>query len=170
MTIEIRPITETDVDGFHAALDAVSRERKYLLFLEAQSVEKTADYVRLMLAGGHAQWLAIEDGAVVGWCDVTPEGRETVRHVGTLGMGVVARHRGRGIGEGLLRATLAAAFDTGLTRIELGVLSTNIRAVQLYRKVGFVDEGIFLKRVIIDSVQIDEIRMAKFAADIVRGA
>jgi len=32
MTIEIRQIREEDIESFHAAIDAVAREHKYLRF------------------------------------------------------------------------------------------------------------------------------------------
>jgi hypothetical protein len=41
--IEIRPISEEDVGGFHACIDAVARERKYLAFVQAPPLENTPD-------------------------------------------------------------------------------------------------------------------------------
>jgi len=51
--------------------------------------------------------------------------------------------RNRGIGEAATRQALDHAFlDLNLERIYLHVLTNNTRAIKLYRKVGFVQEGI----------------------------
>jgi ribosomal protein S18 acetylase RimI-like enzyme len=87
---------------------------------------------------------------VVGWCDVTPKERPIYSHGGVLGIGLLPRFRGQGIGTNLIRSTLAATRTIGLHRVELTVRQNNTRAIELYRKVGFVVEG--LQR---DAVQID---------------
>lgn len=53
-----------------------------------------------------------------------------------LSMGVVAAHRGRGIGRGLLRTITARAQDAGIRAISLSVESGN-PAVTLYTAAGF---------------------------------
>ena len=79
---------------------------------------------------------------MVGWCDILPHQRTGTGHVGSLGMGVIKSHRGRGIGKRLIEATIERAFEQGMTRIELEVFSSNTRAIQLYKKFGFEHEGI----------------------------
>jgi RimJ/RimL family protein N-acetyltransferase len=50
--------------------------------------------------------------------------------------------RGRGLGEAMLRAALAHAFDQlRAHRVELGVFDVNPRAIALYERVGFRREG-----------------------------
>ncbi len=41
--ITIEPIREAHIEGFHQALDTVSRERRYLAFLEAPPLDSTAN-------------------------------------------------------------------------------------------------------------------------------
>jgi RimJ/RimL family protein N-acetyltransferase len=151
----IRPITEADSFGFHAALDVVARERKYLLMTEAPPLAATQMFVADNVKNGWSQLVAIDDGSVVGWCDILPGGRPSLAHVGSVGMGLLPSHRGRGIGEDLLRRTL----DVGLKKARLGVFAANTRAAALYRKVGFVDEGLCRDAVCIDGIYLDEIIM-----------
>jgi len=40
-TVEIVPITQDHIDGFHRTLDLFARERRYLAFLEAPPIEAT---------------------------------------------------------------------------------------------------------------------------------
>jgi ribosomal protein S18 acetylase RimI-like enzyme len=79
-----------------------------------------------------------------------------------LGMGVLADYRGRGLGERLIRATLAAAASAGFERISLSVYGSNTRAAALYRKVGFVLEGTRVRGRKLDGVYDDVHMMALF--------
>ena len=56
-------------------------------------------------------------------------------------MGLLASHRGQGLGRQLLKHTLARARDHGLERVELSVLHDNAAAYALYESLGFVVEG-----------------------------
>jgi RimJ/RimL family protein N-acetyltransferase len=161
-TILIRPITGSDADiaGFRAALDEVARERSYLLMTQAPPLERSVAFVAENIATGNPQFIALDGERVVGWCDVLRGVRETTRHVGTLGMGVIASHRGNGLGQRLITETIAAARQGGFSRIQLGVFATNARAVALYRKVGFIEEGVRRRAVRIGDTLHDEILMA----------
>ena len=138
----ILPIAPDHVAGFHAALDSVARERAFLAMVEAPSLAWAQDFVGTNITHGHAQVVALEDGVVVGWCDILPRrDRPGFQHCGSVGMGVVRGWRGRGLGGRLLEACLDRAFASGLTRIELEVYADNPAAIALYRRFGFIEEG-----------------------------
>lgn len=65
------------------------------------------------------------------------------------------------MGERLMRAALDAADAFGFRRVELSVFSHNSRAYRLYQKLGFVDEGVKVDRILIDGVFYDEVMMAR---------
>ena len=161
MTIEIRQIQEADIGSFHAALDIVAREHQYLALLEAPPPERATAFVQRNIEKGYPQLVAVADGEVVGWCNIPPAAREVMAHVGDLFMGVLPHWRGQGLGERLLRDSLAAADAFGYLRIELGVFAGNARAASLYRKAGFVEEGIKRRAILIKGVFHDEIIMAR---------
>lgn len=143
MSCVIAPITAEDIPGFHAALDCVAKEKIYLAFNAAPPLESTRAFVLGNLEKGHAQVVARDGATVVGWCDVIPPGnRDTNRHVGVLGLGVLPAYRGRGIGKKLMQAAIDSAFAKGLTRIELTVREKNANALALYKKLGFETEGL----------------------------
>lgn len=158
--ITIRQIVEDDIDGFYETFALVARERRYLSFLEPPPIEQTRAFIRQNIAGDIPQLVAVGDGKFLGWCDVTPLGGDVAQHVGVLGMAVHPDRRGQGIGTRLLHATLDAAWAYGFLRVELGVFSHNARAYALYKKIGFVDEGISRRRILIDGAFYDEVRMA----------
>ncbi|MFL6565496.1 MAG: GNAT family N-acetyltransferase [Burkholderiales bacterium] len=156
----VLPVREQHIDGFRAALDSVARERKYLALLEAPPEADTQKYVRQNIAGRVPHFVALADGKVIGWCDVALLPWATQRHSGVLGMGVIDSHRGHGVGRALLDATLRAAWEKGLTRVELTVRSDNEPAKRLYESVGFVTEGLRKRHMYIDGQFIDSWLMA----------
>jgi len=141
--IEIIPIAEKYFEGFHACLDAVARERTYIALLQAPPLAATCEFVRSQIAQGVPQFVAVSrDERVVGWCDIVPKTLEGFRHSGRLGMGVHHDFRRRGIGRQLLAACLDQAKQRGLERVELEVFATNLPAIALYKRSGFVVEGV----------------------------
>lgn len=159
-TVTIEEIREDHVESFHAALDMVARERKYLTLLEAPPIEATRGFVLDMIQNGHPQVVAIAGGVVVGWCDIRRHARETHAHCGTLGMGITPAYREKGLGRRLIAAALDLARERGFHRVELHVHADNPRAIALYEKVGFRREGVARDAVRIDGRYIDSIGMA----------
>jgi RimJ/RimL family protein N-acetyltransferase len=145
-------------------LDAVARERRYLLFLEAPLPEDVGKFVRRNMRKRHPQYVAVAGERVVGWCDVLPIDRPTRAHNGVLGLGVLAEFRGRGIGTALLREALQGARAFGLTRIELSVREGNSRVAALYGRFGFVREGVQRRAVRVDGTDEDLVCMALLLA------
>lgn len=157
----IETLSDNYIESFRQAVGSVARERQFLTFLDCPTVEMTHEFVQMMRARSMPQFIAISDAnEVVGWCDISPQNRPVFQHVGELGMGVVHGHRGKGLGEKLIRAALDSARKLGLTRIELTVRSTNIPAQRLYEKVGFKVEGVHKNAVLLDGEYFDHIFMA----------
>ena len=156
----IVPIAEEHIAGFHAAVDSVARQRRYLAMLEAPPLEESAEFVRNNIRKGHPQFVALAEGRVVAWCDITPDWRQTLAHSGVLGIGVLESHRGFGIGPALLRAALEQAKKAGLKRVELTVREDNLRAKSLYELAGFITEGVKRKAALFDGKYYDLILMS----------
>ena len=141
MPFHLEPLQEAHFEPLHHVFDAIARERRFLTFTEAGPKELTLEYYRKVLAGGHTHFVAVQDGQVLGWCDVLPVFGQMRAHVGVLGMGVAAPARGQGVGKTLIQAAIARATQRGLSRIELTVNSDNHVALGLYSSQGFVHEG-----------------------------
>jgi ribosomal protein S18 acetylase RimI-like enzyme len=158
--IEIVPIAQGHIEGFHRALDIVARERRYLAVLEAPPIESTRAFVLNNIKHGHPQFVAISAGGVVGWCDVKPLDRPIQAHRGVFGMGLLPQFRGQGIGTKLIRSALAASRAYGLRRVELTVREHNTGAIELYKKEGFAIEGVQRDAVLVDGVYENVVCMA----------
>jgi putative acetyltransferase len=138
----------------------VARERRFLALLEAPSPGDVRAFVLRNIESGVPQFVAVEDGDVVGWCDVLGKPQHALRHAGTLGIGVVAPCRGRGIGRRLLEATVHQAWRVGFTRVELTVRVDNPQARRLYERLGFRIEGLCRRHMRIDGEYYDSYLMA----------
>jgi len=159
-SVEIVPIAQDHIESFHRALDFVARERRYLSFLEAPPLEAVRAFVLDNISHGYPQMVAVSAGRVVGWCDVVPKPRPIYAHVGVLGMGLLPEYRGQGLGDRLIRQTLAAARAFGLTRVELSVRESNAGAIALYNRVGFEIEGLQRNATRVEGVYENVVLMA----------
>ena len=158
--VEISVTAEEHIQGYHAALDVVARERKYLTMLEAFPLAETRDFVLNMIKHRNPHIVATDGDRVVGWCDITRDFFPTHRHCGSLGMGIIPDYRGKGLGRRLIAAALEKARQESFARIELSVHADNGRAIALYEKTGFVVEGVLKRSVYIDGRYLDTICMA----------
>jgi putative acetyltransferase len=160
MSVEIVPIAESHAQGFHACLDAVARERRFLAQVEALPLDRVQGFVRETVASGAAQFVATDGALVVGWCDVLPAWAHAIQHCGSVGMGLLPAYRGRGIGKRLLSAALAKARSNGITRVELEVRSDNAPAIKLYEHMGFTREAVKRNGMRFDGQYFDTIQMS----------
>ena len=163
--IVIAPIALHHAPGFHACLDAVAREQRWLAQTEALPLARIEGFVADSVAQDAVQFVALDGDQVVGWADIFPAWAAAVAHVGQLGMGLLASHRGQGIGERLLRACLAKAQAKGLTRITLEARADNAAAIALYRKCGFAHEALMRRAMRFDGVYFDAVQMSLLLGD-----
>ena len=104
---------------------------------------------RRVLDGEKVAWVAEADGHAVGSCNIGGAGAGPTSeqsHLGELGILVRRSHRGKGVGSALLERSLADA-RTRFELVYLSVFSVNVRALELYRKFGFVPCGHFPRAV-----------------------
>jgi len=71
------------------------------------------------------------------FCGTIQGVQSTARFGGIQNVGVTVHHRGRGLGEALVAASLLGFQQRGLTRAYLEVTAQNSSAVRLYRRLGF---------------------------------
>ena len=157
----IVPLGKEHLSGFHAALDRIAREGRYLALLEAPSLAHTRRFVLDSLRNGAVHLVALVGSEVVGWCDLRPKTVVTQRHSAVLGMGIVAEHRGHGLGARLLESALVLGHAHGFRRTELVVRTDNTAAIALYRRFRFEFEGTLRRYLSVDGVDHDAHLMAR---------
>jgi RimJ/RimL family protein N-acetyltransferase len=107
------------------------------------TVEDEREFLEKYLADPRSRWLVAEiAGEIAGSCEVKSYSRSALRHMGVLGMSISKAHRGKGVGDLLMKEMIAWARILGdLHRIELWVFGRNTPAINLYLKHGFKIEG-----------------------------
>ncbi|MGA8276421.1 MAG: GNAT family N-acetyltransferase [Thermoplasmata archaeon] len=124
----------------------------------ADEVEWFANLYRKSL---ERQWftaVAEEAGRAIGNCTIQPQTARAdseLGHIGVLGVLVDHRFRGRGAG----RAMMIRALEEARSRFEivrLSVFADNVRAKELYRRLGFVPYGLLPRAIRRGDRYIDE--------------
>ncbi|BBR08833.1 GNAT family N-acetyltransferase [Aeromonas caviae] len=148
------------LDRFFGQLD---RETRFMLYEAGErpsDIEGQRRRLEAMAAApNQAMWLLELAGEVQGFAALLGGGLARNRHCALVVMGLRSGARGQGWGERLLRTLIATARDLGIHRLELGVMAHNEVAHALYRKCGFVEEGVRRQAYRLDEGYVDEISM-----------
>jgi RimJ/RimL family protein N-acetyltransferase len=80
-------------------------------------------------------------------------------HVGEIGISILKDHRGVGIGTAMMDFLVKWAREKGLEKLSLSTFSTNVRAINLFKKFGFEIEGVKKKQFKIRGEYADEVIM-----------
>lgn len=101
------------------------------------------------------------DGRIIGDAGFDP-GKGRRAHAAVIGMGVHDDFAGRGVGTALMAALIDTADNwLDLKRLELTVWTDNAPALALYRKFGFVEEGVMRAYAYRDGAYVDALAMAR---------
>lgn len=81
-------------------------------------------------------------GEVIGCLSFENGLRRRIAHRGSFGISIREKWRGQGIGTAMLQALIAwAEANPLIEKIGLSVFATNVDAIRLYKRLGFVEEG-----------------------------
>ncbi len=101
-------------------------------------------------------------GKIIGVLNFSGGNRERIAHCGMFGMSVLKEYWGIGVGTSLVDFMLDWAEETDIIKkIELQVRADNKRAIQLYKKMGFVVEGRLRRSIKIAGEYFDTLYMGK---------
>ena len=138
--------------------------RKAQTSLEKVSREEEIEWLSRVLARvekGEIYCVAAEvDGRLVANSEII-RGTGFSRHVGFIGIAIKRGFRGIGIGTEMMKALEEHAKKIGLKVLTLSVFANNQHAINLYKKMGFIETGRIPKRFFKDGAYIDESIMTK---------
>lgn len=157
----VRTATARDAEAWIETVNSVAAEEVYLM--TDRFARPTGDLRRLFVDArtSSALWMVGEvDGSVVAGADVRRGEYRKNAHSASFGVFVRREFRGLGLGGALLREGIDWARSVGISKLKLGVFSTNERAIAIYRKFGFQEEARLAGEVIVSGRPVDEILMA----------
>lgn len=155
----IRKATNADFK-FICDLYMGPESNRFLLYEQMSAIEFKPVFDELL--GKQILYVYEADETPAGMCKLVPQ---QYRNSHILYLGGVAVHpffAGKGAGFKMMQDIIVYAREKGFLRIELTVASVNEKAIRLYEKAGFVQEGLLKKFTYLKSEDrfIDEIMMA----------
>ncbi len=145
-TCIIRSATGTDAAQVYDNFNQTHGETDYLLtYPDENSMNIEQERQFLMQkdeSSDEIEICAVIDGRIAGTAGIESVGRkDKVKHRAEFGISIEKEYWGEGIGRALTQACIECAGEAGYAQLELDVVSTNERAVSLYKSVGFTEYG-----------------------------
>jgi ribosomal protein S18 acetylase RimI-like enzyme len=133
----VREAMEADVEAMLDVYESVAAEGRWIGGeLPVDRARHREGRLERLRGGENVMLVAEVDGAIVGELGVVVEhGR------GDLGMAILEGFRERGIGSAMMERVVEWARSRGLAKLSLEVWPHNARAIALYEKFGFEQEG-----------------------------
>ncbi|WP_124042162.1 GNAT family N-acetyltransferase [Clostridium perfringens] len=119
---------------------------------------------KIINRGNNQYWyVAEEDGKVLGLGISMNHGNLRKKHVGVITLMVNSDYQNKGIGSLLMDKLINLSESLNIIRLELCVFRDNYKAINLYKKFGFKEEGIKIKSALKNGEYADEIIMARIS-------
>jgi ribosomal protein S18 acetylase RimI-like enzyme len=137
--MQIRPPTPEDHDAIWSALEPVIRAGEtYALPRDLPREDALAFWIQ----PGTDTFVAEVDGSIVGTYFLRANQRGGGSHVANCGYVTASAATGRGVARAMCAHSLAHARSRGFRAMQFNnVVSTNVRAVQLWQAMGFTIAG-----------------------------
>lgn len=164
MSLMLREARQKDAAAL-AAAEAETARTPGLLVSRPDELRAPAFAARIAHLATHGRYLVAErDGRLIGHALLEPSPMAARQHVFQLTIVVHPGHTGQGAGRQLMQALLDwAENDARVGKIELRVRAGNRRAIRLYKRCGFQEEGRFrLQNRLPDGSYLDDLAMAWF--------
>jgi RimJ/RimL family protein N-acetyltransferase len=163
--VKIRHATVDDAEPLAHLILRVEKEAEFMLFEAGERTltpEQQRSQIEAMQKESNSTILVAEaDGKLVGYLVARGGRARRNKHTVYVAIGVLAQYRGKGVGTMLLTELECWARNHHIHRLELTVVADNQRALALYRKMGFEQEGVKRHSLQINGKYVDEYYMAK---------
>ena len=103
--------------------------------------------------------VAQSEGSIIGNLSFNAGRRPRIAHLGEFGITVAKSWWGRGVATRLIEELLSWSRQSGIRKINLRVRVDNETAIALYRKMGFVTEGLITRDLRVNGEFIDTLMM-----------
>lgn len=98
---------------------------------------------------------------IIGFLFFIHNSKKKIAHTGEFGVNVHPEYQGKGVGHKLVETLLKwARQNEQIEKVVLQVFATNENAIKLYKKLGFIEEGLHIKAIKqLDGQYVDIIQM-----------
>ena len=145
LSYTIRSAEETDAATLSALRLKIDGETEYMDREQGEGFIDEQGFKELIRAD---TWLprnvflvAETEGTVAGFARCEGTYLKRSAHKVQFGVCVAKDYWGHGIGKQLLKSAISWADSNGIKKISLDVLEINVKAINLYKKLGFEKEG-----------------------------
>jgi phosphinothricin acetyltransferase len=159
--VTIRAAGPADADAIAVIYNEGIEDRVATLETETRSVDERR---RWLAARGprHPVVVGEMDGQVVGWGSLNSfNPRPAYDPVADFSVYVGRAWRGRGVGHRLLEALIARARELGYHKLVLAAFPFNAAGITLYRRLGFVEVGVYREQGQLDGKWVDVVVMER---------
>ncbi|PWW27729.1 RimJ/RimL family protein N-acetyltransferase [Cytobacillus oceanisediminis] len=165
--MQIRTAVKNDAEGILAHCRRVMGETDFLMTETEEfklTVEEEEEWIEQSLQSGDLILVVEKGNEVIGMLNFKRSKRKKVRHLGYFGISIQEKYCNQGLGKKMMKQFLKwAEEEPGLEKVCLEVFSHNVRAIHLYKVLGFIEEGRKIKHIKrTDGTYADELMMYKF--------
>lgn len=135
-------------NAYHVYQTTLAQETIYISTQphEVKTTDVLAEQARTFCDSPGHVWLAAFDadsGNIIADCMARCVLRDRMRHVATIGVGVLESHQRLGLGRALMNRIIDwASADEGTLKLQLSMFADNTPAMKLYESLGFKREGL----------------------------
>lgn len=162
--MKIRSIEVNDAENFVKLCKKID-ESGYMLFEPGErktTVEQQQYSIERILTDKRSTFFVAEiEQNLVGYLAALGGDLKRNKHSAYLVLGVLEEYQGRGIATALFKNTFEWAKQNEITRLELTVIKENVKAFNLYRKMGFVLEGEKVHSLMVNGKPVNEYYLYK---------
>ena len=164
-TYIIREAVSDDAEKMISYLNQVSGESDYLLYGENE-FNVPIEGVKRKLAMSKASensivLIALENEQIIARAELEGYYAARIRHRAKFSISVKKEYWNQGIGTEMLKRIVEQAKKMKIRVIELEVLSDNVRGINLYHKMGFMDIGTYKDYFSVNGMFKDAVVMQK---------
>lgn len=162
--IVIRKANQSDSKALIKYLNIIGGESDFLTFGLGEfgiTIEQEEEFIKNTLKKDNSLFIIAEvNGKVIGNLNFSGGPRQRNAHVGEFGVSVLKEYWGNGIGEELIRYLVNWSKSSGIIRkINLRVRTDNKAGINLYKKIGFSEEGVLKRDYLINGKFYDSLSM-----------
>ncbi|WP_436375310.1 GNAT family N-acetyltransferase [Cytobacillus sp. BC1816] len=165
--LQIRSADKSDAEAILAHCRKAFGESDFLMTGADEfnlTIEEEETWIEQSIRTGDLILLAEVDNEVIGMLTFRRSKSKKVNHLGYFGITIQEKHCNQGLGSKMMEQFLKWAQDEpGLEKVCLEVFAYNERAIHLYKRFGFQEEGRKIKHIKrSNGSYADELMMYKF--------